>query len=109
MTVLVTRDVPDRFRGFLASAMLEIAPGVYTSPDMTRGVRERVWSVLADWFATLQQGSVVMTWPSAPAPGGQAVALLGEPPKELFEADGILLVRRPPVELGSGGSSLKTE
>lgn len=32
MTVVVTRDVPDRFRGFLVSVMLEIAPGVYTAP-----------------------------------------------------------------------------
>ena len=32
MCVIVTRDVPARFRGFLASCMLEIAPGVYTQP-----------------------------------------------------------------------------
>ncbi|MEO0813153.1 MAG: type I-E CRISPR-associated endoribonuclease Cas2e, partial [Myxococcota bacterium] len=38
MTVIVTRNVPMRFRGFLASCMLEIAPGVYTSPGMNRGV-----------------------------------------------------------------------
>lgn len=37
MTVIVTRDVAQRFRGFLSSVMLEIAPGVYTSPTMTRG------------------------------------------------------------------------
>jgi len=56
MTVVVTRDVPDRFRGFLASCMLEIAPGVYTQPRLSAGVRERVWTVLADWHATLDQG-----------------------------------------------------
>ena len=32
MCVIVTRDVPARVRGFLASCMLEIAPGVYTTP-----------------------------------------------------------------------------
>ncbi|TVR13365.1 MAG: type I-E CRISPR-associated endoribonuclease Cas2, partial [Planctomycetota bacterium] len=28
MTIVVTNDVADRYRGFLASCMLEIAPGV---------------------------------------------------------------------------------
>ena len=41
MTVVVTVNVEARYRGFLASVMLEIAPGVYTSPNMTRGIRER--------------------------------------------------------------------
>ena len=38
MTVVVTINVEARYRGFLASAMLEIAPGVYTSPQMTQGI-----------------------------------------------------------------------
>jgi CRISPR-associated protein Cas2 len=109
MTVVVTRDVPDRFRGFLASCMLEIAPGVYTTPDMTRAVRERVWAVLFDWFSAMNQGGIVMTWPAPEAPGGQAVNLVGDPPKELFELDGIILVRRDlPEKLASSGS-VKTE
>ena len=29
MTIVVTRDVPDRYRGFLASIMPEAGPGVY--------------------------------------------------------------------------------
>ena len=45
MTVVVTINVAARYRGFLASAMLEIAPGVYTSPNMTSGIRGRVWEV----------------------------------------------------------------
>ena len=47
-TLVVTRDVEERHRGFLISVMLEIAPGVYVSPRMSQGVRERVWSVLTD-------------------------------------------------------------
>ncbi len=46
MTIVVTVNVEARYRGFLASAMLEIAPGVYTSPQMTQGIRERIWDVL---------------------------------------------------------------
>ena len=56
MTVIVTVNVDARYRGFLASAMLEIAPGVYTAPRMTSGIRERVWDVLADWYYELGQG-----------------------------------------------------
>ena len=36
MTVVVTVSVEARYRGFLASVMLEIAPGVYTSPPDDR-------------------------------------------------------------------------
>jgi CRISPR-associated protein Cas2 len=39
MTVIVTRDVPARTRGFLASIVAEPAPGVYTASDLTKGVR----------------------------------------------------------------------
>jgi CRISPR-associated protein Cas2 len=109
MTVIVTRDVPDRFRGFLASAALEIAPGVYTAPDMTAGVRNRVWSVLSDWFQAAPQGSVVMTWPDGSAAGGQFVLALGHPPRELYEHEGIVLARRPLDGVAPVPCSLKTE
>ena len=94
MTVVVTRDVADRFRGFLASVMLEIAPGVYTSPRLSAGARDRVWAVVAAWYEALGGGSIVMTWREAAAAGGQAVRTLGLPPRELCDVDGHLLVRR---------------
>lgn len=93
MTVVVTINVAARYRGFLASAMLEIAPGVYTSPNMTSGIRKRVWDVLAGWFDELQQGSIVMTWREPSAVGGQRIQLLGEAPKEIVDADGVYLVK----------------
>ncbi len=95
MTVLVTVDVAPRFRGFLASCMLEIAPGVYTSPRMAPGVRERVWRVLEEWYGEMRTGGIVMTWRDVGLPGGQGVSILGPPPKELHDADGIFLARRP--------------
>ena len=49
MTIVVTRDVESRYRGFLASVMLEVSPGVYVSPDLSSGVRERIWAVINDW------------------------------------------------------------
>ena len=93
MTVVVTINVAARFRGFLASAMLEIAPGVYTSPDMTRGIRKRVWEVLDRWYKEMQQGLIVMTWRESSAVGGQRIQMLEEPPKEIVDADGIYLVK----------------
>ncbi|MHB1938458.1 MAG: type I-E CRISPR-associated endoribonuclease Cas2e [Acidobacteriaceae bacterium] len=48
MVVVITRDVEARYRGFLGSAMLELAPGVYAHPRMSAGVRLRIWSVLQD-------------------------------------------------------------
>lgn len=94
MTVVVTNDVPDRFRGFLASCMLEIAPGVYTSPRMNAAVRDRVWGVLAEWWTFHRRGHVVMTWADTSRVGGQAVAVLGVPDRVLVELDGVFLSRR---------------
>ncbi len=94
MTVVVTRDVEDRYRGFLSSAMLELAPGVYTGPRLSRGARERVWRVLSDWHSELRRGAIVMTWRETTAPGGQGVLILGETRRTLVDIDGVLLVRR---------------
>ena len=93
MTVIVTFNVAARYRGFLASAMLEIAPGVYTAPRMNSGIRERVWDVLADWYYELGQGAVVMTWQDSAAVGEQRIRTLGEAPKEIVDADGVYLVK----------------
>ena len=93
MTVIVTVNVEGRYRGFLASAMLEIAPGVYTSPNMTRGIRERVWDVLRRWYYELGNGSIVMTWRDQAGVGDQQVRTLGEAPKEIVDADGVYLVK----------------
>ena len=94
MTVVVTRDVEARYRGFLASAMLEVAPGVYVSPDLSAGVRERIWAVVEDWFTTLGNDAVAMIWRDSTAAGGLALRHLGDPPKDIWDADGVLLVKR---------------
>ncbi len=102
MTLVVTSNVAPRFRGFLASVMLEIAPGVYTGPRMTKSVRDRIWTVLEDWHGSLHampkegegSASIVMTWRDKNATGGQSVSTLGLPHKTLVDVDGILLVKR---------------
>ena len=94
MTVVVTRDVAPRFRGFLASCMLEIGPGVYTAPRMNAGVRERVWAVMQEWYSELGGGSILMTWTDPQTVGGQQIAVLGAPSYELFNRDGIFLAMK---------------
>ena len=94
MTVVVTRNVSHRIRGFLASIMLELAPGVYSAPRLSPAVRERIWSTLEEWFPYEQEASIVMVWRDNAVPGGQAVLVLGVPPIEIVNIDGIILTRR---------------
>lgn len=94
LTVIVTRDVEARYRGFLTSIMLEVSVGVYVAPDMSAGVRERVWNVLNNWWDSLHRGSLVMVWRDKGATGHLRIETLGEPPKKIVDADGILLVKR---------------
>lgn len=94
MTVVVTRNVSDRVRGFLASSMLELAPGVYSASRVSPAVRERIWTVLSDWFPAEAAASIVMVWADNQLPGGQSVQVLGVPPVALVELDGMILTRR---------------
>ena len=94
MTVVVTRNVSSRMRGFIASSMLELAPGVYSAPRLNPSVRDRIWRVLEDWFAAEQNASIVLVWADPSVPGGQNVRVLGLPPIELLEIDGIVVSRR---------------
>jgi CRISPR-associated protein Cas2 len=94
MTVVVTRNVSGRMRGFLASSMLELAPGVYSAPKMSPAVRKRVWSVVTEWFYAEQEASVVLLWADPAQPGGQSVKTLGLPPVSLIDLDGLLVTHR---------------
>lgn len=96
MTMLVTRDVPDRFRGFLASVMLELAPGLYVAPTLTAGIRNRIWRVMVEWHGEIGQGSIVLAWQDRSAPGGLGLAFLGTPARELVDHDGLYLSRLRP-------------
>ena len=98
LVMIVTRDVADRFHGFLASAMLEVSPNVFIAPRMTKGVRERTWGVIADWHGQEPRGSAVMVWRDLNETGGIGLAHLGTPPRELVEFDGMWLTRRSKSE-----------
>ena len=94
MTVVVTRNVSPRIRGFLASSMLELGPGVYSAPRLSASVRDKVWAVLEDWFDAEPNASLVMVWADSRIPGGQDTRVLGLPPVEIVEIDGLLIARR---------------
>ena len=100
LCVVVTRDVEARYRGFLGSAMLELAPGVYAHPRMSAGVRDRLWEVLQDWHGQLARGSLVMCFAETAAAGAMGLRTLGEPPKTVIEHEGVLLVRRALPKMG---------
>lgn len=92
MTVAITRNVPGRFRGFLSSCMLELAPGIYLAPRLRKPVRDRVWAVLVDWAAALPaDAGVCMFWRSRKAPSGLAIRMIGFPKKELVDHEGVWL------------------
>ena len=95
MTLVVTRNVESRVRGFLASAMLEIAGGVYAAPNLTPPVRERIWEVLVKWRVGTREDGAVMLWPDSQKPGGLSIQMLGEPLLELHETAEVVLTRRP--------------
>lgn len=94
MTVVVTRNVSERVRGFLSSTMLEVAPGVYSSSRISPAVRDRIWEVLDAWFLDIRDGSIVMIWQEREMVGGQAIKILGSPPVSLIKVDGLILARR---------------
>jgi len=93
LVTIVTRDVADRFRGFLGSVMLEVAPCTYVSPRMSKGVRERIWRVMTEWHAAEPRGSIVMIWREREETGGVGLAHLGTPAKTLVEMDGMWIAR----------------
>ena len=94
MTVVVTRNVRPRIRGLLASTMLELAPGVYSSPSQSPAVRNRIWNTLEEWFVLENDASIIMLWYEPEMPGRQATRVLGLPPIDLVPVDGLVLARR---------------
>jgi CRISPR-associated protein Cas2 len=94
-TVVITNQVLERVRGFLASCMGEISPGVYVAPRMSPGVRERIWRVMEDWHHDCGERSVVMLWPELKQPGGLAIRSLGKPRYSMLRVGDLYLVQRP--------------
>ena len=95
LTVVVTCDVEFRYRGYLASIMLEIAPGTYVSPRLNRAAREEMWKTLEDWHRALLRGWIVMVWADKRLPGKTGMLMLGTPSRTFVEVDNMILTKRP--------------
>lgn len=98
MVIVIICDLPDRFRGFLASHMLEVGQSVFVSPHMNRRVRERIWDVVADWYRACSSGSLLLCWSDPAEPGGVGLRSCGLTPRQLVEVDGLYLTRREYVK-----------
>jgi len=94
LTIVITQNVEERYRGFLGSAMLELAAGVYFSAILNRGTRERIWDVLQTWHHTLHNGTITMVWQSKDCSNGLGLKILGEPLKTLVDVGDFLLASR---------------
>jgi CRISPR-associated protein Cas2 len=93
LTIVITRDVDNRFRGLLRSAMLEASTSIYVSAQLNREARNRLWDVLERWHKELNHGSIVMLWRDMSASSDIGIKCLGDVSRDLYEADGILLTR----------------
>jgi CRISPR-associated protein Cas2 len=94
LTVVITRDVEDRYRGLLSSAMLEAAPGVYVSKALSARARDGLWELLREWHGALQRGAVTMLYADGKEDGGIAVRSVGAPTRCPVRIDGTLLMHR---------------
>jgi CRISPR-associated protein Cas2 len=54
---------------------------------------------LEDWFVFEDNASIIMVWSEHSMPGGQSVKMLGVPPVELVEVDGLVLTKRATTNL----------
>jgi CRISPR-associated protein Cas2 len=92
--MVVTRNLPSRFEGFLAGHLLKAGPDVYIGPKMRSRVRERIWEILLDWSDAIpaEEGGIIMVWANAEAPSGLELRTLGWPQKKIVEYEGLWLV-----------------
>lgn len=86
--VICISNTADRFHGFLRSIMLNPHPGTYVSRDLDKGVQERVWSVLSDWYECDMRGMIVMISLDKSKPMGLDILSLGSPKREIVELEG---------------------
>ena len=94
LTLAITRNAPDRYRGFLRSCMLEIAPGTYCQLGMHKAVRERVWATCCAWANLLgPDASILLLWPDKAYPGNLGMLTLGIPKHNIVEHDEMWLVQ----------------
>jgi len=93
LTIVITRDVDNRYRGLLRSSMLEASTSIYVSAQLNKEARDRLWDVMSRWHQALQRGCIIMIWRDRDAFADVGMRTLGETPRDIREIDGILLTR----------------
>ena len=88
MTLVITNNVEDRFRGFILSCMPEVSSGLYISTNLNNTIRMRMWETLSDWHHSYQSGSIILIYEDKKSLGGIAIKSLGRTTKKLFDIDG---------------------
>jgi CRISPR-associated protein Cas2 len=51
--------------------------------------------VLSEWFPAEHNASIIIVWEDSHAISGQSLVVMGEPPVDLVEIDGLLVTKRP--------------
>lgn len=92
LTLVLTRNAPDRLRGFLRSVFLEIDAGVYVSALMTRKGRERIWEEIEPFH--VEGTYAVMVWEDAHKPARFEFRKSGNSPYVIRLLDGLPVLMR---------------
>lgn len=93
MIVIIMERVSAASRGILSRWMIEPHPGVFVG-HVTARVRDLLWQQCCQLSG---EGSVVQLW-STNTEQRFAVRVYGNPQRSIVDLDGILLVRRPPLD-----------
>ena len=88
MMVICVSNTADRFHGFLRSVMINPHPGTYVSRDLDKGVQERLWAILSEWYECDARGMVVMIRLDKSKSMGLDILSLGSPKREIVELEG---------------------
>ena len=90
MIVVVLEKARPALRGQLSRWLLEARPGMFVGTVSAR-VRDALWSLIR---ARHQKGGALLIY-RARNEQGFVMETLGDPTRQIFEMDGLLLIRRP--------------
>ncbi len=92
MIVVVTENVPNRLRGYLARWFVEVRAGVFIG-DYNVKIRERIWLVIRDNYG---DGNVVLAW-SVKGDTGFDFLTIGKNARRKISFEGMDLVSYHPA------------
>jgi len=101
LIVVRLERVPERIRGDLSLWLLEIDAGMFVG-DVSPEVRDFLWRRIVQ---ALPAGSGAVLVHPARAPQGFAIRVAGDPSREVVDAEGLVLIRRPAVDSTRRGVS----